>query len=151
MKRSFHNLTIYTRPLTNGNLSLWVRHKFGSGKYSYSKTDIVIPANSWDAKKKEVKSRQEFKIYRDKFTQLVNKRHELIDKLNLQEILPADALKQIQHYHISDSPELIASLNVNDLDTNQRIKMLQIVLQYTLPRMKQDTNEVSEDLPLFIE
>jgi hypothetical protein len=37
------------------------------------------------------------------------------------------------------------------VDANQRIKMLQIVLQYTLPRMKQDTNEVSEDLPLFIE
>ena len=47
--------------------------------------------------------------------------------------------------------DLIASLNVNELDANQRIKMLQIVLQYTLPRMKQTTNEVSEDLPLFIE
>ena len=47
--------------------------------------------------------------------------------------------------------DLIASLDVNELDVNQRIKMLQIVLQYTLPRMKQDTNEVSEDLPLFIE
>ncbi len=30
-------------------------------------------------------------------------------------------------------------------------KLLQIALQYTLPRMKQATNEVSEDLPLFIE
>ena len=29
--------------------------------------------------------------------------------------------------------------------------MLQISLKYTLPRMKQATNEVSEDLPLFIE
>ena len=47
--------------------------------------------------------------------------------------------------------DLIASLDVNDLDTNQRIKMLQIALQYTLPRVKQDTNEVSVDLPLFIE
>ena len=47
--------------------------------------------------------------------------------------------------------DLIASLNVNELDANQRIKMLQIALQYTLPRMKQATNEVSEDLPLFIE
>ena len=47
--------------------------------------------------------------------------------------------------------DLIASLNVNELDANQRIKMLQIVLQYTLPRMKQATNEVSEDLPLFID
>ena len=46
--------------------------------------------------------------------------------------------------------DLIASLNVNELDANQRIKMLQIVLQYTLPRMKQATNEVSEDLPLFV-
>ena len=47
--------------------------------------------------------------------------------------------------------DLIASLNVNELDANQRIKMLQIVLQYTLPRMKQATNEVSVDLPLFID
>ena len=47
--------------------------------------------------------------------------------------------------------DLIASLNVNELDANQRIKMLQIVLQYTLPRIKQATNEMSEDLPLFIE
>ena len=47
--------------------------------------------------------------------------------------------------------DLIASLDVNELDTNQRIKMLQIVLQYTLPRMNQATNEVSVDLPLFIE
>ena len=46
--------------------------------------------------------------------------------------------------------DLIASLDVNDLDANQRIKMLQIALQYTLPRMKQATNEVSEDLPLFL-
>ena len=47
--------------------------------------------------------------------------------------------------------DLIDSLYLNELDANQRIKMLQIVLQYTLPRMKQATNEVSEDLPLFIE
>ena len=46
--------------------------------------------------------------------------------------------------------DLIASLNVNELDTNERIKMLQIALQYTLPRMKQATNEVSEDLQLFV-
>ena len=46
--------------------------------------------------------------------------------------------------------DLIASLDVNELDANQRIKMLQIALQYTLPRMKQAANEVCEDLPLFI-
>jgi len=47
--------------------------------------------------------------------------------------------------------DLIASLDVNELDANQRIKMLQIALQYTLPRMKQVTDEVSEDLPLFLD
>ena len=46
--------------------------------------------------------------------------------------------------------DLIASLDVKELDTNQRIKMLQIALQYTIPRMKQATNEVSVDLPLFV-
>ena len=47
--------------------------------------------------------------------------------------------------------DLIASLDVSELNTNQRIKTLQVVLQYTLPRMKQATSEVGEDLPLFIE
>ena len=46
--------------------------------------------------------------------------------------------------------DLKTSLDVNELDANQRIKMLQIALQYTLPRMKQATNEVSEDLSLFV-
>ena len=46
--------------------------------------------------------------------------------------------------------DLIASLDVDELDANQRIKMLQIALQYNVPRMKQASNEVSEDLPLFI-
>ena len=46
--------------------------------------------------------------------------------------------------------DLIASLNVNELDANQRIKMLQIALRYISPRMKQATNEVREDLPLFV-
>ena len=41
-------------------------------------------------------------------------------------------------------------LNLNELDANQHIKMLQIALQYTISRMKQATNEVCEDLPLFI-
>ena len=47
--------------------------------------------------------------------------------------------------------DLIASLDVNELDANQRIKMLQIALQYTLPRMKHNTIKVNEDLPLFME
>ena len=66
------------------------------------------------------------------------------------EMLTNHLLDSIDVDLLSDSQK-IASLKVNELDTNQRIKMLQIALQYTLPRMKQATNEVSEDLPLFIE
>ena len=48
--------------------------------------------------------------------------------------------------------DLIASLNVNDLDANQRIKMLQVALQYTLPRLQATViKDDIKDLPLFIE
>ena len=46
--------------------------------------------------------------------------------------------------------DLIDSLDLNELDANQRIKMLQIALQYTLPKLKQEADEV-KDLPLFID
>ena len=47
--------------------------------------------------------------------------------------------------------DLIASLNVNELDTNQRIKMLQIALQYTLPRLQAMViKDEAKDLPLFL-
>ena len=44
-------------------------------------------------------------------------------------------------------------LNLNELDANQHIKMLQIALQYTLPKLRStETSEKPyEDLPLFIE
>ena len=48
--------------------------------------------------------------------------------------------------------DLIASLNVNELDANQRIKMLQIALQFTLPRLQAMViKDEVKDLPLFIE
>ena len=49
--------------------------------------------------------------------------------------------------------ELLESLEINKLDTNQRIKMLQIALQYTLPRLQSMVirDEVEVDLPLFVE
>ena len=49
--------------------------------------------------------------------------------------------------------ELIESLVINKLDTNQRIKMLQIALQYTLPRLQSMVvrDEVEVDLPLFVD
>ena len=47
--------------------------------------------------------------------------------------------------------DLIASLNVNELDANQRIKMLQIALQYTLPRLQAMViKDDVKDLPLFL-
>ena len=46
--------------------------------------------------------------------------------------------------------DLIGSLDLNELDANQRIKILQIALQYTLPKLKQEVDEV-KDLPLFID
>jgi hypothetical protein len=46
--------------------------------------------------------------------------------------------------------DLIYSLDLDELDNNQRIKMFQIALQYTLPKLKQEVDEV-EDLPLFID
>ena len=46
--------------------------------------------------------------------------------------------------------DLIDSLDLDELDNNQRIKMLKIALQYTLPKLKQETDEV-KDLPLFID
>ena len=47
---------------------------------------------------------------------------------------------------------LVGTLDINDLNPNQRIKLLQIALQYTLPRLQATVvkNE-TEDLPLFIE
>jgi len=49
--------------------------------------------------------------------------------------------------------DLIASLDVNELDANQRIKMLQIALQYTLPKLRstETSEKPDEDLPLFID
>ena len=44
--------------------------------------------------------------------------------------------------------DLIDSLDLDELDNNQRIKMLQVTLQYSLPKLKQQVDEV-EDLPLF--
>ena len=47
---------------------------------------------------------------------------------------------------------LINSIKIEELNNTQKLKMLQIALQYTLPRLQASiiSNEV-EDLPLFIE
>ena len=47
---------------------------------------------------------------------------------------------------------LINSIQIEELNNNQKLKMLQIALQYTLPRLQASiiSNEI-EDLPLFME
>ena len=47
---------------------------------------------------------------------------------------------------------LINSIQIEEPNNTQKLKMLQIALQYTLPRLQASiiSNEV-EDLPLFIE
>tara|TARA_B100001027_G_C16063211_1_gene239543 strand:+ start:349 stop:570 length:222 start_codon:yes stop_codon:yes gene_type:complete len=47
---------------------------------------------------------------------------------------------------------IVNSIDIEELTTNQKIKMLQISLQYTSPRMQASviSNE-TEDLPLFID
>jgi hypothetical protein len=47
---------------------------------------------------------------------------------------------------------LVDSIEIQDLNTSQRIKLLQIALQYTLPRLQATLiKEEHEDKPLFME
>jgi hypothetical protein len=47
---------------------------------------------------------------------------------------------------------IVESLDINEMKTNQRIKVLQIALQYTLPRLQATLiKEEHEDQPLFVE
>jgi len=40
---------------------------------------------------------------------------------------------------------VLASIEVDDLNTNQKLKLLQISLQYTLPRLKSITDDRSKE------
>ena len=46
--------------------------------------------------------------------------------------------------------EVIDNIDISELDNNQKIKLLQIGVQYIVPRLKH-TTEVTEDLPIFID
>ena len=48
---------------------------------------------------------------------------------------------------------IVNSIDIEELTTNQKIKMLQIALQYTLPRLQamMIKEEQKEDEPIFIE
>ena len=49
--------------------------------------------------------------------------------------------------------QAVNSIDVNSMDTNQKIKLLQITSQYLLPRLKATYNEnkTQEDIPIFID
>ena len=50
--------------------------------------------------------------------------------------------------------QAVNSIDVNSMDTNQKIKLLQITSQYVLPRLKavyKENNDTKEDLPIFID
>ena len=46
--------------------------------------------------------------------------------------------------------KVINTINIDQLDTNQKLKFLQISLQYLIPRLKHESNNINEDLPLFV-
>ena len=46
---------------------------------------------------------------------------------------------------------IVSTLDIDSMTTDQKLKMLQIGLQYLLPRLKHTTEESSEDKPLFID
>ena len=49
--------------------------------------------------------------------------------------------------------EVVNSIDVNSMDTNQKLKLLQLSLHYVVPKLR--STEISEkpyeDLPLFID
>ena len=49
--------------------------------------------------------------------------------------------------------EVVNSIDVNSMSTDQKLKLLQLSLHYVLPKLRstEKTGEVYEDQPLFIE
>jgi len=47
---------------------------------------------------------------------------------------------------------VVNSIDVNSMDTNQKIKLLQLSLHYVIPKLRstETTEKPYEDLPLFI-
>ena len=49
--------------------------------------------------------------------------------------------------------DVVNSIDVNSMDTNQKLKLLQLSLHYVIPKLrsKETTEKSYEDLPLFID
>ena len=50
--------------------------------------------------------------------------------------------------HIID--ETIESIDISDMSSSDKIKLIQIGLQYLLPKLKHTIESNNEDLPLFL-
>ena len=66
--------------------------------------------------------------------------------------VPNKVTTQVKEKLVELIDGIVNSIDIEELTTNQKIKILQISLQYTLSRMQASvvSNE-REDLPLFIE
>ena len=49
--------------------------------------------------------------------------------------------------------EVVNSIDVNSMDTNQKLKLLQLSLHYVVPKLRstETTEKPYEDLPLFVD
>ena len=49
--------------------------------------------------------------------------------------------------------DVVNSIDVNSMDTNQKLKLLQLSLHYVIPKLRSTemTEKPNEDLPLFID
>ena len=48
---------------------------------------------------------------------------------------------------------VVNSIDVNSMDTNQKLKLLQLSLHYVIPKLRsiETTEKIQEDLPLFVD
>ena len=58
--------------------------------------------------------------------------------------------KEVKETLQDTTDKVLNYIDIDELDTNQKLKFLQISLQYLIPRLKHETNDTHEDLPLFI-
>ena len=64
---------------------------------------------------------------------------------------PNKLTKEVKETLQDITDKVVNSIDVHELNTNQKLKFLQISLQYLIPRLKHKSNDTHEDLPLFIE
>ncbi len=59
---------------------------------------------------------------------------------------PNKLTKEVKEILQDITEELVSSIEIQKLNTNQKLKFLQISLQYLLPRLKHQYNEIEEPI-----